>query len=636
LAENERRVVAARAILGEWLGGSGGWQDSGGVWPGIKLIQGVPSAQPDIEYGVSRGRLLPNHRILTHDDVTEGTRRKLQDSLVLVHGGMAQDVGPILEMVTEKYLLRSEAEWTGRLQAIETLDEIVGLLQSGDVAGIGAATERNFDGPIQTIIPWASNLYTETLIQRVREEFDSAFWGFWMLGGMSGGGIGFIFDPRRKPEAQDRLQTIMRETKRALEGGVASAMQPVVYDSAINERGTWAELRTGDCALLPPGYYNLTLPSTLRKEMRELSSSERADLRQFSATCRDQAAGAGRVQALFDRLLPRADDSDLNGESLDRLLERHGFDPVQHERIQSDLRAGRIGLAQNRLPVSSSIENVLPEHVFDATRGAASQCREIGAAALKNGEAAVVSLAGGAGSRWTKGAGVVKALNPFSKLAGRHRSFIEVHLAKSRKTSRDFGAPVPHVITTSYMTHGPIEQFLAGNGNYGYEGPLYLSPGRAVGLRLVPMARHLRFAWEEMPQQLLDAQAQKVRESSRAALIGWATQMGEGPAAIPPIYPYNVCTPLGTGMRFRTCFVTECSPGCSPRSNKPAPQKIKARLRSFSIALPPPPPAPARKAPTPAAPTPPTAARPTSPHSCESSVAPPAAWRPRPTGCTRC
>ncbi|HZN67623.1 MAG TPA: hypothetical protein VFB66_20205, partial [Tepidisphaeraceae bacterium] len=34
LQEHERRLVAARAILGEWLGGSGGgWQDSGGVWP---------------------------------------------------------------------------------------------------------------------------------------------------------------------------------------------------------------------------------------------------------------------------------------------------------------------------------------------------------------------------------------------------------------------------------------------------------------------------------------------------------------------------------------------------------------------------------------------------------------------------
>jgi len=42
LTEPERRLVAARAILGEWLGGSGGgWQDSGGVWPGIKLIERV-------------------------------------------------------------------------------------------------------------------------------------------------------------------------------------------------------------------------------------------------------------------------------------------------------------------------------------------------------------------------------------------------------------------------------------------------------------------------------------------------------------------------------------------------------------------------------------------------------------------
>jgi hypothetical protein len=49
-----------------------------------------------------------------------------------------------------------------------------------------------------------------------------------------------------------------------------------------------------------------------------------------------------------------------------------------------------------------------------------------------------------------------------------------------------------------------------------------------VGQRLIPMARDLRFAWEEMPQQILDEQAQKVVESLHTALIGWAKQMGEG------------------------------------------------------------------------------------------------------------
>jgi hypothetical protein len=103
LAEEDRRLIAARAILGEWLGGSGGgWQDSGGVWPGMKLIQGVIAGENDPEYGISRGCLLPRHTIFSTEEVSVETRRKLQESLVLVHGGMAQDVGPILEMVTEK------------------------------------------------------------------------------------------------------------------------------------------------------------------------------------------------------------------------------------------------------------------------------------------------------------------------------------------------------------------------------------------------------------------------------------------------------------------------------------------------------------------------------------------------------
>jgi hypothetical protein len=44
---------------------------------------------------------------------------------------------------------------------------------------------------------------------------------------------------------------------------------------------------------------------------------------------------------------------------------------------------------------------------------------------------------------------------------------------------------------------------------------------------MIPTERDLRFAWEEMPQQMLDEQQQKVRESLRTALIGWARQTGE-------------------------------------------------------------------------------------------------------------
>ena len=848
LAENERRIVLARALLGEWLGGSGGgWQDSGGVWPGMKLIEGVIAGEGDPEFGISRGRLMPQHRILKLDDCSAETRRKLQDSLVLVHGGMAQNVGPILEMVTEKYLLRCEAEWRGRQDALRILDEVMAALKSGDIRALGAATTRNFREPIQAIIPWASTAFTEQLIERVGREFGDDFWGFWMLGGMSGGGMGFIFAPHRKAEGQRRLQEIMSATKRELQHALPFAMEPVVFDYAINERGTWADLVTADAALMPAGYYALTVPKLLRTDRQELPAARRAELDKFAVACRTKPELRGMVQTLFDTMFPRLKEEKTGAQSLDELLAANGFDREAHEAIRADLKAGRIGLAQNRLPANSVIEDVragdvtdmrsgagvppagslatvpvaeasepgvvpsvtgtvarpeavatagpltvaplyftpfdpkrpasikqrrlphwtqegctyfvtfrladslpapvierwhkeketylsklprpvtkqkleaanalftakleahldaghgacplkepaitelvestlrhfdgqryvlgsfviMPNHVHAVVRplmehklpailagwksftahevnkrwqrggsfwqdesfdhivrdgqqlakfaryieqnpgkaklaktdfrygmgsggvlypaaetgaadwdtvassgaeptvtesgnasGAAVPAAAVwqpsrlpdapstpelrqpgrladsaaggtpaplarGLAALRNGEAAVVTLSAGAASRWTQGAGVVKSLHPFCKLGGRHRTFLEVHLAKSRQVARLAGKAVPHVFTTSYLTHGPLTEFLAANQNYGYEGPLFLSRGASVGLRLVPTARDLRFAWEEMAQQVLDEQQQKVRDSLRTALLRWAESTGE-------------------------------------------------------------------------------------------------------------
>lgn len=529
LDERERRLVAAKAILGEWLAGSGGgWQDSGGVWPGMKLIQGAQVSEGDPEYGISRGRLLPTHRILGNDEVAPATRAALQDSLVLVHGGMAQNVGPILEMVTEAYLLRSEAAWRARAEAGQILDDVLAALHAGDIQAIGDVTTRNFFGPLQTIIPWASTFYTEQLIEQARAAFGDDFWGFWMLGGMSGGGMGFMFAPHRKAEAQERMQQIMSATRARLEHALPFAMEPVVYDFAINENGTFATMLEGDRALMPAGYYTLVVPALLRRDPRSLTPSRRAELDRFGQARRTNPALSGTVQALFDQLFPRSRDGNEGAQQLGKLLESSGFDRVQHEQIRTDMRNGRIGLMQNRLSPTTTIRDVEPGDVIDATRPLPQPYVDLGTQALANGEVAVVSLAAGAGSRWTQGAGVVKALHPFAKLGRRHRTFIETHLAKSRQTGRLVGTPLPHVVTTSYLTHRPISEFLQSEHNYQYPGELILSPGRAIGLRLVPMTRDLRFAWEDMPQQLLDEQAQKMRQNAHAAMIGWAQSVGEG------------------------------------------------------------------------------------------------------------
>ena len=532
LRESERRLVLARALLGEWIGGSGGgWQDSGGVWPGIKLIEGVVASNADPEHGISRGRLMPQHRVFTRDEIPDSARQALQDSLVVVHGGMAQNVGPILEMVTEKYLLRCGPEWIGRQEALGFLDQILDALSKGDIRRVGEITTQNFSGPIQAIIPWASTYYTERLIEAARAEFGTDFWGFWMLGGMSGGGMGFIFAPHRKAEAQQRMAAIMSATKKELSASLPFAMEPVVYDFKINERGTFADLLDGGthAPLMPKGYYLLLAPKLLRQDPKTLSHTCRVELDSFADACRTQPDLRDVVQELFHSLIPRTTENRGSSQSLDALLEENGFDRAAHEQIRSDLKAGRIGLAQNRLPANAAIEDVTPNDVTDcqSVGGKYGAAYDRGLDALRKGEAAVVTLAAGAASRWTQGAGVVKSLHPFCKLAGRHRTFLETHLAKSRRISLLANHSVPHVFTTSYLTHEPISAILAARKNYGYEGPLHLSRGRSVGLRMIPATRDLRFAWEEMQQQVLDEQQQKVRDSLRTALIRWAEGAGE-------------------------------------------------------------------------------------------------------------
>ncbi len=318
------------------------------------------------------------------------------------------------------------------------------------------------------------------------------------------------------------MQAIMSETRREMERSVPFAMEPVVYDFAINERGTQAALFQRDDALMPAGYYTLQVPALIRAEASQMSRVRRAELERFTAACRSKAEYAGMIHTLFDHMLPASHDAEGDqAQSLRALLDNYGFDRIEHEQIRENLRSGRIGLAQNRLRDTRRIEDAEADLLDDRHRRA-------GLDALAQGQVAVVSLAGGVGTRWTRGSGVVKALNPFCKLAGRYRNFIEVHLAKSLSIGRECGTPLPHVITTSYLTHEAIAAHLAAENNYDYAGPILLSPGRSIGLRMIPMERDLRFAWEEMPQQMLDAQAQKVRDGLRAALIQWARSAGEG------------------------------------------------------------------------------------------------------------
>jgi galactokinase/mevalonate kinase-like predicted kinase len=578
LGPEESKVVVARAILGEWLGGSGGgWQDSGGIFPGVKLIEGVSSAEGDPEWGISRGRLLPSHRLIkpsgngqtTPHEAGKPTQKGLAEalaaSLVVVHGGMAQNVGPILNMVTTKYLVRDRVAWVARLESLKIFKSIVAAVEHADVRTIGECTTRNWEGPLKQIIPWVTNEFTESIIREAREFLGNDFWGFLMLGGMSGGGMAFFVAPERRDEFQERIAVIMQGVKRSLEDALPFAMDPVVYDFRINPHGTLATLDSQAEAMMPPRYYALQAPRMIAAGPGELPYHRRADVDHFANRCPDSAELVRVFRTMINHLFPvtrGADDlskSQWDAEAA-QIRRDNGFDPVQHEKLRDDLQRGRIGLARNRLPVDVDISDVDDSELIRALPPFSKAAIERGKAALNRGEVAVVTLAAGAGTRWTTGAGVVKAVNPFVLFDGRHRSFLEIHLAKTRKTARSAGITIPHVVTSSYLTHSAIEGHLKSSGNFGHDGPVYLSPGRSIGQRLVPMTRDLTFLWEESAHETLQETKQKVRDASRRAILDWAKSQGEGSDYTdnlpiqrfnPPGHFYEVPNLLGNGVLRR-------------------------------------------------------------------------------------
>ena len=565
LDPSEAPVVVARAILGEWLGGSGGgWQDSGGIFPGVKIIKGVPAGEGDPEHGISRGRLLPSHELLDTSGAS-GFNEKLAESLVLVHGGMAQNVGPILNMVTEKYLLRGAGEWTGRDKALAIFERIVAAVKAGDIRTLGGLTTNNWEGPLKGIIPWVSNRFTEAIIAEAKAVLGDDFWGFLMLGGMSGGGMAFFVAPHRRAEFRDQILGIMRRVKGSLDDALPFAMEPVVYDFRINPAGTSAELDEDGRAMMPARYYTLQVSRMISEGADTVHPLRMLDIDHFANRSGDDQELLRVFRTMINNLFPIArssgDSSSLKwAQEVEAIRRQNGFDHVQHEQLREDLARGRIGLSRNRVRDSIDIRDVEDSDYIDLQRSSSPEAIATGHEAIRAGKVAVVSLCAGVGSRWTTGAGVVKAVNPFVMLEGRHRSFLEIHFAKTRKAARQHGVAIPHVVTTSFLTHSAIENHLSATSNYGHDGPVFLSRGQSIAQRLVPMARDLNFLWEESSHETLDENKEKVREAGRRAILEWAKQTGEASDYVdnvpiqrfnPPGHFYEVPNMLRNGVLAR-------------------------------------------------------------------------------------
>jgi UTP--glucose-1-phosphate uridylyltransferase len=143
----------------------------------------------------------------------------------------------------------------------------------------------------------------------------------------------------------------------------------------------------------------------------------------------------------------------LAAEEIEFLV-RRGFDPARFEELSERIRRGE--LTEASAVYRGRLEVPRPEDVPDLPppgSAAASELARRGEEAFRNGEAAVVVLAGGMATRF--GGGVKGAVDV---LPG--RSFIREKLDDARAVGRRHGVEVPFCIMTSFATKDGIVRHL--------------------------------------------------------------------------------------------------------------------------------------------------------------------------------
>ena len=255
-----------------------------------------------------------------------------------MHGGMAQNVGPILNMVTEKYLLRSRDEWHARAEALAIFESLVEAVDAADVRAIGGLTTRNWEGPLKGIIPWVSNQFTESIIREARATLGDDFWGFLMLGGMSGGGMAFFVAPGRRAE-------FLRRDRRDHETGQGGARRrpPLRHGPGrlrlrgSTPRGPSPTLVTGADAMMPSRYYTLQVPRMIAAGTATLDPMRKSDIDHFATHCGDTGELLRVFRTMINHLFPvthaAADPTTASrDEAAEAIRAENGFDAVQHDR----------------------------------------------------------------------------------------------------------------------------------------------------------------------------------------------------------------------------------------------------------------------------------------------------------------
>ncbi|MBI1976907.1 MAG: UTP--glucose-1-phosphate uridylyltransferase [Candidatus Omnitrophica bacterium] len=491
--QRDKEVTMARTILNEYLGGSGGgWQDAGGLWEGIKEIVAQAAQEGDVEHNVSRGRLLPK---VTPMDLSPEIVKVIESSLVVVHGGAAQNVGDVLRDVTLAYLLRSAKEWDARLSTEQLYDKIAAAIRAGEIQRLAEYEEEDW-GNRTTIAPLADNAYIETINRRLKEEMGDALWSVGDSTGARGGaGHVYLIDPDHRERFKEVYLKVARQVREEMKDGFPVDFDPVVYDVTINTTGTELSLLTS---------------SEMNEEMPP-------------APAADQAAAAVSLRE--------------SQEAVDRMMDELMFDREGFAATQERYRLGEIGLERNRRLELEDVSSAEIDH-FDPNQVLSVEEEEEVSRSIDGGEWFRLGWWGGRSTRF--GGDIARIAYPLFKIRGHWYTVAELNAAENLSARRNLGragelADIPFMGITSSSTTEAARRLARRKRNFGLGARgLYVVPGHAnLGLRAVPTARDLGYEDSLKSPEPTEILARH-RQNELDSWTRWAREQGEASVFVPP------------------------------------------------------------------------------------------------------
>jgi UDP-N-acetylglucosamine/UDP-N-acetylgalactosamine diphosphorylase len=168
-----------------------------------------------------------------------------------------------------------------------------------------------------------------------------------------------------------------------------------------------------------------------------------------------EKAGQGQVFRFFDQ---------LDGPAQRRLLQDAGeIDLAEIDRLHRTLVAGKTAAGADLAGLAPAPYEALPENGGNAAAWA--KAKAVGEAALRAGQVAAFTVAGGQGTRL----GYDGPKGTFRVTPVMHKSLFQVFAEKILAAGRRFGRPLPWFIMTSHQNHEATEAFFAEHRCFGLD-----------------------------------------------------------------------------------------------------------------------------------------------------------------------